>query len=279
MGAMVLTAGAAPAFLAKPFVTTDALNAGGIVVSSGDAFKQRAIDMSQKTAATSQGQDTDGVAWTWQAKQYEGSTVAAKTADCLALLNINFKRFKVEYRLNGGAWTIFPGADYTGADFAADHLILPLDPAAGVTIDEWLVTATHTQTPNQEKSLGLFLPSVQKFQASRGTSDLNMKPEEQVVTVKLFDGTLDQTNILHNDADFDFMRTPLLFLAVPDTEEPSYAALRGDFFLFVPQPGKYPNQWFLCRVAPNTYNAAPLSMDRDSRLMRVALSVEEVGGA
>lgn len=271
--------GAPPAFLSKPFITTDSLKAGGIVVSSGDAFKHRAFDMSPRTQATSQGQAAAGDPWTYQAKVYDGTTVAPKLTDCVALLNINFKRFKVEYRLNGGAWTIFPGMDYTGVDFASDHLVVAVDPAAAVDADEWLVTATNTQGGNVEKAMGYFLPCVQKFQASTGTSDLNMKPEENVVTVELFDKSIDETLVLHNDADFDFMRTPLLFLGIPDTEEPSYANLRGDFFLFVPQPYKYPLQWYLCRVAPNTYNAQPLSMDRDSRLMRVGFSVQEVGGA
>ncbi len=278
MSILSVAAGAPPAFLSRPFITRDAFNAGAIAVSSGDAFVHRAYDMSPNTAATSLGQADDTSTWTYQAKQYEGSTVAVKSCDCLVLLNINFKRFKVEYRLNGGAWTIFPGADYTANDFAASHLILPLAAASAVTVDEWLITVISTQTANQEKSLGLFLPCAQKFQASVGTSDLNLKPEENIVTVELFDKSKDETLILRNDADFDFMRTPLSFLAIPDTEEPSYAGLRGDFFLFVPQPGKYPLKWYLCRVVPNTYNATPLSMDRDSRLMRVVFSVEEVGG-
>lgn len=273
-----LAAGAPPAFLTKPFITTDSLNNGGISVSSGDAFKHRAIDMSPTTQATSLGQATAGTPWTWQAKQYDGSTVAAKDVDCLVLLNINFKRFKVEYRLNGGAWTIFPGTDFTSSDFSSDHLILPLAPGGALTIDEWLVTATDTQGGDVEKAMGYFLPTIQLFQASKGTSDLNMKPMEQIVSITLFDGSPDQTTFLHNDADFDFMRTPLSFIGIPDTEEPSHRALRSDFFLFAPQLGKYPLQWYLCRVTPNSYNATPLSMDVNSRLMRVAYSLEEVGG-
>jgi hypothetical protein len=279
MGAMVLTAGAPPAFLSKPLITTDSLNAGGITVSSGDAFKHRAFDMSPDTAATSLGQNSDSSTWTYQAKQYYGSSVNAQPVDCLALLRINFKRFKVEYRVSGGAWTVFPGADYTGVDFAADHLILPLAAASAVTADEWLITVLSTQTPNQEKSLGLFLPCAQKFQASTGTSALDPRDSDNIVTVEMMDKTKDETLLLHNDADFDFMSTPLLFHAIPDTEEPKYKGLRGDFFLFVPQPGDYPNAWYLCRVVPNSYSAQPFSMALGETRKRIALSVEEVGGA
>jgi hypothetical protein len=280
VGAMILTAGAAPAFLSKPLIGTDSLNNGGIAVASGDAFKHRAFDMSPNTAATSAGQNSDLSTWTYQAKQYYGSAVNAQPVDCLALLNINFKRFKVEYRVSGGAWTIFPGADLTGSDFAADHLILPLDPAGTVPlVDEWLVTVTSTQVPDQEKSLGLFLPCVQKFQASTGTAALDPGVTENIVTVETMDKSKDETQLLHNDADYDFMSTPLLFHPIPAAEEGNYSGLRGDFFLFVPQPGDYPNAWHLCRVVPSSYKAAPFSMALGENRKRISLSVEEVGGA
>ncbi len=278
MGAMNLAAGAFPAFLGKPLLNSDALDAGAVVVSSGDAFKHRALDMSRRTAATSLGQSGAGDAWTYQAKQYDGSSVNPQPVDCLALLNINFKRFKVEYRLAGSAWTIFPGADYTAVDFAADHLILPLDPAGAVpTADEWLITATDTQGGAVEKSLGMFIVCQQNIQASRGTSDLSNKLRETVVTVDLMDGSKDETVLLHTDLDYDFWSSPLIFHEVPDTEEPGFSGLRDDFFLFVPQPGKYPNAWYYCRVVPNTYDAQPFSMMGSDHRMRVAFQVEEVG--
>lgn len=277
MGAMILTPGANPAFLTKPFLNRDAVKAGAISVSSGDAFKHRALDMSPNTAATSQGQTAAGDAWTWQGKQYDGSTVNAQPVDFIALLNINFRRFKVEYRVNGGAWSTYAGADQTGADFAADHLILPLNPASPITADEWRITATHTQGSDVEKSLGMFLVGRQFFQSSRGTSDLKPKNEEAIVTVKLMDKSTDQTLLLHNDADFDFFSTPLLFLGVPNAEQASHRALKGTFFLFVPQPGKYPNEWHYCRMIPNSYDASSLAPSSTELRWRIAYQLEDVG--
>lgn len=270
---------ATPAFLSKPFINTDSLNAGAITVSSGDAFKHRAFDMSGSTQATSLGQNTDGMAWTYQAAFYEGSTKVAKNVTVVALLNINLKRFKVEYRVNGGSWTIVPGMDFTSVDFAAAQLIVAFDSLTPIVADEMLLTATDTQAANQEKAVGLFLPCALNFQASRGTSDLDNMPQDNIVVLELFDGSTDETVILHNDIDFDFFQTPLLFLGIPDTEEPLYAGLRGDFFLFVPQINKYPLNWFLCTVVAKSYKATPMSMAVDSRLKRIALSVKEVGGA
>jgi hypothetical protein len=277
MGAMTLTAGAKPAFLTRPFVNADSVAAGAISVSSGDAFKHRALDMSRRTAATSLDQAAAGDEWVWQGKHYDGSTVNAQPVDTVALLNINFRRFIVEYRQSGGAWQTLPGADKTGADFTDDHLIIALDESAAVTADEWRVRATHTQGGDVEKSMGMFIVTSLIFQSSRGTSDLSPKRNDTVVTVVMADGSKDETILLHNDGDFDFYATPLLFHAVPKTEETSFQDLKGTFFLFVPQPGKFPNEWRYCRVVPNTMDSQPFAMGADETRYRVAFQLEEVG--
>lgn len=273
---MNLAAGAPPAFFGPPLLNRDAIASGGVIVSSGDAFKHRALDMSPRTAATSQGQADDTSTWTYQAKQYDGTAVNGQPVDCLALLRINFKRFTVQYRSGGGSWTMFPGADYSAVDFAADHLILPIN--SPVTADEWLLTVLSTQTPNQEKSLGNLIVCQQSFQASIGSSGaLDDKLDENIVTVELMDKSKDQTLLLHNDLDFEFKTMPLVFVCIPAAEEAQHSALRGGFFLVAPQPGDFPLLWRHVRIVPNSYQAQPFSMTLGETRKRVAYSVQEVG--
>lgn len=278
MGVLSTAAGARPAFFERPHITDDARLAGQIVVSSGDAFLARAYDMSRNTQWTTVGEDTDGVAATYDAKVYVGSTHTAKDADCLLLLNHNLKRFKVEYSKDGGAWTVFPGTDYTAADYGGGDLIVSLD--AAISADRWRLTATHTQDADEEKAVGALLPCKLQFQASRGlTEDFVGTPKDQVVTVELADGSLDETRFLHNDADSGFLRTPLTFLAVPLAELDSFEDLQSEFFLFHPEPGDRTGLAYYGRVRPNSYNARYMpGVPRSKQLYRVSFQFEEAGG-
>lgn len=268
-------AGAKPAFFDGPFINTASYNAGAIAVSTGDPFKRRAFDMSKNTQATSLDQDGAGETWTYQAATYDGAVKTVEEVDTVALLNINLRRFKVEYRVAGGSWTIFPGLDYTASDFSGENKIVAL--AAPIEADEWLLTATHTQGGDFEKAVGLFLPCLLRFQAGSGTKDYDPSRRDNVVTVELADGSIDETRFLRNDADSHYFRSPLLFVNVDEDEKDRHEALCGRFFLACLDPYRRPGDWKICRIVPGSFRAPPMFVGSDR--YRVSYTVEEVGGA
>lgn len=270
---------AAPIFLSKPYLNTDAFNAGAIVVSSGDAFKHRVFDLVRSTQWVTQGENSDAVASTYQSKLYDGSTVSARDVDFIGLYNVNLKNFKLQYRLSGGAWATFPGMDYSvgTADFSSTDLLVPLN--AVVTFDELLLTCYATQTANQEKAVGGLIVAKMTFQPSRGLATYSRAPQDTVITVQMGDGSLDETTILRGDDGFSFERSQLSFLGITQADMDSFDALRGDGFLFVPEPGNRPQDIFLCRVSPGSYRKQYLSLSRVPAMYSLSFGVEEMGGA
>lgn len=271
---------APPAFFSRPYINKDSLDAGGIVVSSGDSYRKRLYDMVRETQWTSAGEDTDGVEASIDAKFYIGATQNPQAVDCIALMNHNLQRFIVEYSLSGGSWTTVPGLDFTATDYTASDysdadLILSL--AAPITMDRLRVRATHTQTPNQEKLVGLLLPLSALFQPTKG-GILTPQPEESVVTVELADMSKDMTTFLRGDAGFVYERWDVNFPGLPIAELANFKARRGARFTFMPQPGDAETDIFVCRFVPGTMRY-PWSTPANRNYVNFSGRIEETGGA
>jgi hypothetical protein len=272
-----LAAGAAPIFLDGPYINTECLNAGGLSVSSGDAFKHRVFDFVRDTQWTTQGEDTDGVSSTYDAKLFRGSTQTPQTINFIALLNINLKRFKVEYRLGGGAFAVVPGLDYTGADFTGTDLLVAL--AADIDADELLLTATHTQTANEEKAVGGFIVGQVLSQPSRAMASDDQAPQDTILTVVLGDGSIDDTAMLRGDDGFSFERSSLSWVGVPRADVDDLNALRGRGFVYVAEPGDRQQDVFYCRFKPGSVRLSRTTPDRTRDAWNFSADLEELGGA
>lgn len=278
MGLFSQAQGAKPVFLSNSYLTRDSFNAGGIAVSSGDAYKARAYDMTRGSRWLSVG-SSDAVTETYQAKFYLGSLWLAQNVDCLILADTNLKNFKFEYSVGGGALTIFPGMDYRvgTADFAGTDLIVPI--ANAVSADLLLLTAYRTQVANQEKYAKILACAV-KFQAGRGLSTYKKTPIDVEKEVEMGDKSTKTTYVMRSPASYRFYRAQLGFLGCSEADRAALEGLAtlGDSFVFLPEPGDKPADLFRCKVAPNTYQESYLSLDRAPKLWRVDLAVKEVGG-
>lgn len=277
--ALNIAAGAPPAFLSKNYLNRDAYDQSGIEVSTGDAFKHRAFDMTRSSKWVSVA-SSDAVTETYNARMYEGALQVSRTVDVIALLGINLKNFLVEYSNNDGAsWTTVPGLDYQVgvADFSGTDKIAAL--ASSITFNRLRVSMYRTQTANQEKELGELIVAALTYQPTAGMSTFRPEPDENVKTVVLADGTIDYTHIYRSDDSFEMQRFQVAFAAVSQTVRDALRAIKRDInpFLFWPEPGDDVPEVYLCRIAPDSFRAAYLSLRRAAGY-NISMTVEEVGG-
>lgn len=249
MAALSLVAGAPPVFLSKSWVTKDVdVNGGVFVASKMQPLLKRIYDMDAYSIWRATGSD-DSQTETIELQLFEGNGQTTRDIDFVALSNINFKRFKVEYSNDDGAtWTIFTGADYTAANYALPDFLISL--AAPVQANRLKLTMYTTQIADQEKILGCFIAALATLQTSRPPDSAHKAFVETVRAVTLGDGSQDVTYIRRSAASYEFYSATVNFSHLPLAERDSLRAIKraGKPFLWVPEPAEVLRDIFLSRM-------------------------------
>jgi hypothetical protein len=260
---------APPAFLTPNYLNSDCLAAGAISVSSGDAFKARAFDMTG-SAWTSLG-SSDATPEYYSFQFYTGPAKTPQLVDTIALIGFNGKDFSISYSYNGGAPTVVNVSGYAGSNYF-------LKLANSVMMDSVRVDIQNTQTANQEKQIGKFYVGAVIFQPPMSFYQYKCNHPDNIKTVVLADGTKDETAVYRSDSSFEMWSCSMAFRGVS-------AALRDQFkalklvrpMAVMPKPGDDPGDIFIARIVPGGYDEEILAIGSD--LYVVTLQIEEVGGA
>ena len=261
-----------PAFLEENFLNRDAV----VAVSKGDAFKHRAYDMTRSSKWVAIG-SVPSVQEEYDARLFKGATQFLRTVDAIMLLGHNLKRFLVEYSSNdGGAWTTFPGMDWTGSDFSGSDLIASI--AGTVDVNRVRVRATEIQS-GTDKEIGDIVVSKVQLQLTRGFFEYRKRYEDTVKSLTMADGSKDYTNIFRSDDSFQFYRASVIFSALSQSQRDLLFAIKSAIgpFLWMPEPGNIPGDVFLSRIVPSSYEESYFIADRSQGHI-VRFDVEEIGG-
>jgi hypothetical protein len=248
---MNLALGANPIFLTKNYINRDVVLAGGVLTASSmQALAERVVDMDPYATWNSGGSD-DTVTETLDIALYEGITQVLRTdIALLALLNINFKSFTIQLSDDNGSsfHTV-----YTVADHAAPQYVLDL--SAGVKSANFIrVTATTTQTANEEKVLGTVVAAgLIRQMTADPVHPMARAPRNNVRVLTMADGSENISYIKRSAASAEFYGGAFKFSYVTDAELTEMKALCREYptFLFYPEPYEKPGEIYLCRfVAP-----------------------------
>ncbi len=250
---MILTIGANPIFLTKNYVNRDVVLAGGVLTASSmQALAERLVDM-DPYAAWNSGGSNDTVTEILDIALYEGVTQILRTDIALiALLNINFKSFTIQLSDdNGGSFH----TTYTVTNHAAAQYVLDL--SAGVKSANFVrITATTTQTANEEKVLGTVVVAGLLYQMTADPVHPMVRANTaNVKAITMADGSQNITYVKRSAASYEFFGMKLKFEYVTDAEILALRAMRREnpTFLFYPEPYEKPGEIYLCRfVAPPT---------------------------
>lgn len=182
------TAGAAPVFLGLPLITTDADTASDVVCSDATMHSLRnrlyQLDATAPCASVGSVGTETIIAGFWV-----GSSQESQSFDCIFMLNMNLKRFKVEYSNdNGSSYTLVSGTDYSGADYGSSDLILFL--ASPLTANKLKLTMYDVT----DKSICVFDCALTTFQPNgRPMSHFDPIYTQARREIILADGTKDVT--------------------------------------------------------------------------------------
>lgn len=244
---MNLALGANPIFLTKNYVNRDVVLAGGVLTASSmQALVERVTDMDPYATWNSGGSD-DTVTETIDIALYEGITQTLRTdIALLALLNINFKSFTIQLSDdNGGSFH----TTYTVTDHAAENYVLDL--SAGVKSADFIrITATTTQTANEEKVLGTVVAAgLIRQMTADPVHPMTRAPRQNVRALTMADGSENISYIKRSAASFEFYGATFKFAYVTDAELLAIKAMSREYptFLFYPEPYEKPGEIFLCR--------------------------------
>jgi len=266
-----LIANAPPIFLTKNF-----LNGFSVVsVLTGDPFKQRAFDMTRGSAWTTQGFSSP-TPQTYDARLFEGSTQALRSINFVALLNINLKRFRLEFSATDGApFTTFSGFDFTGSDFSGVDLLVSLP--ADVDANRILLTVTEIQS-GSEVSVGDIIIAKLRLQPAIGFNTYRKRYRDNVKTIQMADGSLDFTYIRRSPSSHEFYSSSVSFRGMSQAQRDLVRAIKTsqDSFIFVPEPGDVPGDMFFSRIVPDSYEEDYISMRRGAGY-NINFGVEEIG--
>lgn len=244
------TAGAAPIFLGLPLITSDADAAGDVVCSdlTMQALRNRLYQLDPTAPCASLGSTgTETVI----AGFWVGSAQQAQPFDCLFMLNMNLKRFKVEWSAdNGATYDPTPVVDYSGVDYGFSDLILFL--TSPITANKLKLTMYDTT----DKSICVFDCALTTFQPNgRPMSEYTPKPLQTRREIQLADGTKDVTYNEWSDNSYTLYELECLhdFIIRADkgTFESIFAGLNP--FLFMPEPGDDPRAVLLAQLKKDSY--------------------------
>jgi len=274
MAQAIITAGAAPIFLTKNYLNRDAV----VAVSTGDAFKHRAYDMTRTSKWVSLGSD-DSTTETYDARLFEGSAQSTRAVDFVALLGINLKNFKLEYSSNDGSTWATLGTDYSVGvnNFTGEDHIITL--VTAVDINRIKLTAYKTQTADQDKEVGELLVCALRLQPTSGLFRYKKSFRDNVKSIQMADGTLDYTYVFRSDDSFEIYGASVEWRGISQAQRDLMRAIKAspEPFVWYPEPGDVKADAFLCRIVPDSYDEEYVSKYRGAGYA-ISFSVEEIGG-
>jgi len=244
------TPGAAPIFLGLPLITTDADTAGDVVCSDAtmQALRNRLYQLDPTAPCASVGSaGTETIV----AGFWIGSAQQSQQFDCLFMLNMNLKRFKVEYSNdNGSTWTLVPGTDYSGADYGSSDLVLFLSSA--VTANKLRLTMYDTT----DKSICVFDCALTAFQPNgRPMSQYDPKAHQARREIGLADGTKDVTYNQWSDNSYTLYELDCEHDFITASDKALFDSIFSQIppFIFYPEPGDDIRKIILSQLKLDTY--------------------------
>ena len=211
------------------------------------------------------------------------TALISQDVDVVAIQNINWKRFKVEFSNAGagGPFTIVPGLDFSIATGSGDNtdtdiLVAPAKFTANffkITIE----TAFGPASPNEFKKLGGFYPCLNLLQPARGMIRNPRSDRSNVRVNQLGNGNkhrqFRQRSALSHK---HYVSTPS-FQLMTDAELKIIddIADQGTVFTWVPEPGSRNRIVRTCQI-DGTVRSRYESVSRDVG-HRVSFKVDEVG--
>lgn len=276
--------GANPAFLTRNYLNRHANNAGDLSVSTGSATRHRLFDMDPLSRWQSAG-SSDATTETIEFGLWIPGARTSHDVEYILFQNHNIKGLTVELsNTNGASWTTV----FSNTTLAEENTRIVLVSTAA---DRVRITMTTTQTANEEKAVGDIIVCGASFQPGP-MFEYKMEPQRvQQKTAKMADGSLRGQLIGRSDASFHFWAAKCSFLMDPADYGTAalFAAamltfrefgLQGLQFVFMPEPGDRPEEAYLCRVRPGTYNDSYIKASEANGGMRgVQMVIEEIGGA
>lgn len=281
---MNICPGAGPAFLSHNYLNRHAYNASDIIVSSGDATKHRLFDMVPSSRWQSAG-SSDVVTETIEFGLWRPGARMSHDVVHIMVMNHNIEGLVVEHsNTNGAPWT----TGYSKTDLAEKNTRITL---AATAMDRIKVSMTTTQTADAEKAIGDIIVAGAAFQPGE-LFEYKVEPRRmQHKTAQMADGSLRGNLIWRADDSASFWAAKCGWIMDPADYDDSDAfdeaiesfrdyGIRGRQFLFLPQPGDRPEEVYLCRVRPGTFNDTYIKPSEAEGGMRgVQMVIEEIGGA
>lgn len=270
--------GASPAFFSPNFLTRHADKAADLMVTSGSTLRHRLYDMDPRSRWLTAG-SSDAIEEKIEFGLWAPGMQTARDFDYLAVMNHNVKEMTVERSIdNGVSWNLV----YTAANIATAYT--RVSSAVLQTADRLRVRMLKTQiTVNDEKRVGGVIVAALLLQPSMGMRTYHrLPPSIGHKTAQMADRSKRRARIFRSDASFSFFGASISFVGVGETELDKFREifLHGiDPFIFVPEPGRRPQEAFLCEVTPNTYSDNYMVIGRPEVGSVVSFDVEEVGGA
>lgn len=271
---MSIAAGAKPAFLSPNYFTRHADKGADLTLVSGSTLRGRLYDNDPRAQWSSAGSD-DTVTETITAGLWRPGARLSHDIDYWALLNHNIKGLNVALSDDNGA--TYPTVCINSTTVADEDSRGVLN--ATTAADRIRITATTTQTANQEKLIGAVILAKLRFQAAGWPLIYMPEPDSfGVKTARMADNSVRDAKVFWSDAGFRSKAMRIGFIVDTDAELENFEALADDYepFLFMPRPGDRARDIWLCRIRPGTFQAPPLRKSvPDVRL--VEFVAEQVG--
>lgn len=276
--------GANPAFLTRNYLNRHANNAGDLTVSTGTATRHRLFDMDPLSRWQSAGSD-DTIVETINFGLWVPGARSSHNVEYILVQNHNIKGLTVEYSNdNGTTWA----TAFNSTTLAEDNTRIIL---VSTPMDRIRLTMTTAQTANAEKAIGDIIVCGASFQPGPLFEYKVELPRMIQKTAKMADGSLRGQLIGRSDASFHFWAAKCAFLMDPASYGTAalFNAAMTDFrefglqglsFVFLPEPGDRPEEAYLCRVRPGTYNDSYIKpSEAHGGIRGVQMVIEEIGGA
>lgn len=276
--------GAHPAFLSKNYLNRHADTAVDLVVSTGSTTQHRLYDMDPRSRWQSAGSN-DATTETVEFGLWIPGARTSQDVHYIFLQNHNIMGLTVETsNTNGASWT----TRLVKTDIAEKNTRLVL---VATAMDRVRLTMTTTQTANEEKKIGDIIIAGASFQPGPLFEYKREAPKVQQKLAKMADGSLRGQLIGRSDASFHFWAAKCAWLMDPNQYDSNTTdfedameqfrgfGLRGETFLFLPEPGDKADEIYLCRVRPGTYIENYATFSKGGDLVGIQMVIEEIGGA
>ena len=268
---------ATPAFFGPNLFNRHADKASDLTATTGNILRHRLYDMDPRSRWISAGSD-DTIEETIEFGLWQPGMQTAVDFDYVSFLNHNIKEMTLERSIDDGLnWT----SVYTSAAIATANA--QISSASLLSADRFRARMLKTQTANDEKRVGGIILAKLLLQPSMGMKTYQRHPPTiGHKTALMADRSKRRARLFRSDASFSFFSASLSFVGVGETELDAFREifLHGiEPFLFVPEPGRRPQEAYLCEVTPNTYSDNYMQIGVPEAGSVVAFDVEEVGGA